>query len=66
MMSGCFSDKTFIESIKREILERSKGMHAFPPLTTSSPKLLLPLIFVNLAEVLQTRELIHSFVILKK
>lgn len=52
MMSGCFSDKMYIESIKKESHERSKGMHAFPPLTTSSPKLLLPLIFVNLADVL--------------
>lgn len=44
----------------------SQSVHAFPPLTTASPQLLLPLIFVNLADVLQTRELISQFCKLKE
>ena len=41
-----------IQSIKEEINEKSKDMDPFPPLTPTSPKLLLPLIFVNLEDVL--------------
>lgn len=37
-----------IQSIKEDINKKSEDMDPFPPLTPTSPKQLLPLIFVNL------------------
>lgn len=56
-----------IQSIKEDINKKSKDMDPFPPLTRTSPKLLLPLMFVNLEDVLYRQtELISHFCNLKE
>lgn len=65
-MSGCFSCKIHKQSIKEEIHGKSNDMYVFLPLTPSSSKLLLPLIFINLADELQARELIAHLCNLKE